>query len=237
MRFIIILFSVLMFVSCQSIEKKEVGEVTYKGALKDLMSGDITAKADLINYKDSPNFYALGALEYLQGEIQIINSKSYITSVNKNSLKYDKTLSKKAALLVYAEVPEWKNFKLPKDIATEDEFEKFLLQVAGENNIDIETPFPFLLEGIAESFSWHVINWRKNDTIHSHKKHKTSGLYGTINDKNVTMLGFYSNKHHGIFTHHETNFHVHVMMKGNGVSGHVDEFRLSEGMILKIPKI
>ena len=237
MRFIFIFCSILIFVSCQTTEKKEIGEVNYKGALKDLMSGDITAKAELLKFKDTPNFYALGALEYLQGEIQIFDSESYITSVEKNSLKYDKTLSEKAALLVYAEVPEWKNFKLPKDITTENEFETFLLKVARENNIDIAAPFPFMLEGIAESFSWHVINWRKNDTVHSHKKHKTSGLYGTINDKNVAMLGFYSNKHHGIFTHHKTNFHVHVKMEGNGVSGHVDEFRLSEGMILKIPKI
>ncbi|MFT4697849.1 MAG: hypothetical protein ACI9SJ_000980 [Flavobacteriaceae bacterium] len=237
MRLLIILFSVLVFFSCESIEKEEVNKVNYKGALKELMSGDITAKADLLKFKDTPNFYALGALEYLQGEIQVFNSESFITSVKNNSLNYDKTLSKKAALLVYAEVPEWKRFKIPKGLTTEDQFEIFLLRVANENSIDIETPFPFLLEGTIESFSWHVINWRKGDTVHTHKKHKTTGLYGTINDKNVAMLGFYSNKHHGVFTHHETNIHVHVKTDGNGVSGHVDEFRVSEGMILKIPKI
>ena len=237
MRLIIIVFSVLILISCQSTEKKDVSKVTYKGALKDIMSGDITAKADLLNFKDTPNFYALGSLEYLEGEIQVFNSESFITSVNKNSLKYDKTLSKKASLLVYAEVPEWKMFKIPKGISTEEQFEIFLLKVANENLIEIENPFPFLLEGTIESFNWHVINWRKGDTIHTHEKHKTSGLYGTINDKKVDMLGFYSNKHHGIITHHETNLHVHVKTDGNGVSGHVDEFRVTEGMILKIPKI
>ncbi|MBV1924761.1 MAG: decarboxylase [Flavobacteriaceae bacterium] len=237
MRLTFILLSVLIFVSCQPTEKKKIGEVSYKGAMKKIMSGDITAKADLLNFKDTQNFYALGALENLKGEIQVFNSESFNTSVKNNSLSYDKTLSQKAALLVYAEVPEWRKFNIPKGVATEKQFEAYLLKVASENNIDVESPFPFLLNGIIQSYRWHVINWRKGDTIHTHKKHKTSGLYGTINDREVDILGFYSNKHHGIFTHHETNFHMHVKTDGNGVSGHVDEFTVSEGMFLMLPKI
>jgi acetolactate decarboxylase len=65
-------------------------------------------------------------------------------------------------------------------------------------------------------------------------KHIHSGMYGTFKNTEVEMLGFYSNKHHAIFTHHTTNMHVHI--KSDKVTGHADSFTLGENMILKLPK-
>ena len=72
---------------------------------------------------------------------------------------------------------------------------------------------------------------------HTHEKHKTSGLYGTINNSQVEMLGFYSNAHHTIFTHHTTNMHIHVKTADGEVAGHVDDMILGKEMILKLPAI
>ena len=33
-------------------------------------------------------------------------------------------------------------------------------------------PFPFLIEGNASSLNWHVIDWKKGDTEHTHEKHQ-----------------------------------------------------------------
>ena len=79
-----------------------------------------------------------------------------------------------------------------------------------------------------------LIDWPEGDTEHSHEKHIHSGLYGTLENQTVEMLGFYSNKHHAIFTHHTTNMHVHV--KSDKATGHADSFTLGENMILKLPK-
>ena len=49
------------------------------------------------------------------------------------------------------------------------------------------------------------------------------------------MLGFYSDSHHAIFTHHTTNMHMHVKTDNNEIAGHVDALVLGEGMILKLP--
>ena len=99
----------------------------------------------------------------------------------------------------------------------------------------MEEPFPFLIEGTPESFDWHVINWPEGDTEHSHEKHIKSGLNGSIESTPVEMLGFYSNAHHAIFTHHTTNMHIHVKTTDNSLAGHVDGLTLGTGMILKIP--
>ena len=49
------------------------------------------------------------------------------------------------------------------------------------------------------------------------------------------MLGFYSNSHHAIFTHHTTNMHIHVKTVDNKIAGHVDGLTLEKGMTLKLP--
>ena len=86
-----------------------------------------------------------------------------------------------------------------------------------------------------KSFDWHVINWKDGDTEHSHEKHINSGLNGTIENRQVEMLGFYSDSHHAIFTHHTTNMHIHVKTVDTKIAGHVDGLTLGKGMVLKLP--
>lgn len=197
--------------------------------------GDISAKADLASLKEVEDLYALGALEHLKGEIQIFAGKPFNTIVIDSALHFDNTYSKKATLLVYASVSKWKPINIPENIVTYEQLESYIEQTAKENHIKINEPFPFLLEGTAKSFDWHVINWKDGDTEHSHQKHITSGRYGTIDNRQVEMLGFYSNSHHAIFTHHTTNMHVHVKTVDNKIAGHVDHLTLGEGMVLKLP--
>ncbi len=227
----------ITIISCQSPkEESHQFKVEYNGALKNMMQkGDISGKVELSKFKDVKNFYALGALENLKGEIQIFNSVPAISYVSNNTLKTDKTFNKRATLLVYASVEKWKDLKIPAVVITYEQLENFVKKAATENGINTEEPFPFLLEGVIQKFDWHVINWKDGDTIHTHKKHKTVGMYGTIKNKEVEMLGFYSEKHKTIFTHHTRNSHIHVNMKKNGVAGHVDDLLLDIGMTLKLP--
>jgi acetolactate decarboxylase len=239
MKYFLIALTSLTILSCQSPNNKsESYKVNYNGAFENFMKdSDISTKIDLSEFKNTKNFYALGAVENLKGEIQIFNSEPFITSVEKNSLKFDNTFTKKASLLVYASVEEWESILIPNDIISYKQLENFIEKTADEKGINTDQPFPFLLEGVISSFDWHVINWRDGDTIHTHKKHKSAGMHGTINNRDVEMLGFYSNAHHAIFTHQNTNMHIHVKTAGNGVAGHVDDLFLENGMILKLPKI
>jgi hypothetical protein len=211
-------------------------EVKYAGALKTMMhEGDISAKIELSQFVDRKHFYALGAFENLKGEIQIFDGESYSTYVKDSSLSMDKSFDKKATLLVYATVQRWNSFIIPDTVVKYEQLEAFVNQTAVENRINVDEPFPFLIEGNAASFDWHVINWKDGDTEHSHEKHVNAGLNGTLEDKDVDLLGFYSNAHHGVFTHHTTNMHIHARTKIGGIAGHVDELTLGGKMILKLP--
>lgn len=239
MKHLIIILIFISSISCGTPQNDDYNFIVeYKGAIKNAMhKGDISAKADLSDFKETNHFYALGAIENLKGEIQIFDSKPFNTSVVDSNLTFDNSFSKKATLLVYASVNKWKTINIPDSVSTYEQIEKYIEQAAKENHINIDEPFPFLIEGIAKSFDWHVIDWIAGDTEHSHKKHKTSGLHGTINDRQAELLGFYSNAHHAIFTHYTTNMHIHVKTTDNKLAGHVDDLTLGKGMTLKLPQI
>ncbi|MFK8101026.1 MAG: acetolactate decarboxylase [Saprospiraceae bacterium] len=233
----LILIVILSTLSCETKSPFENKfQVAYQGALKNMMhKGDLSAQAKLADFKDKEHLYAIGALENLKGEIQIFDGKAFNTMVSDTVLSYDQSFDKKAALLVYASVSRWKTINLPEEIMSYQQLENYLPQVAKENQINTNQPFPFLIEGTAPSFDWHVINWKEGDTEHSHEKHIRSGLYGTIQNRAVQFLGFYSDSHHAIFTHHTTNMHIHVKTLDNKIAGHADDLTLGKGMILKLP--
>ncbi len=242
MKYLMFALVVISIVACATVNKettdKKTGKfkVEYMGALKNMMhKGDITAKADLKDLENSVHLYALGALENLKGEVQIFDSEPFNTMVIDSSLSFDNSFDKKATLLVFASVNQWKSINIPHNVVTYEQLAHYISQSAQENQIQINEPFPFLIEGTTMSFDWHVINWEDGDTEHSHDKHINSGLNGTIENTQVEMLGFYSNSHHAIFTHHTTNMHIHVKTADNKIAGHVDNLTLGQGMILKLP--
>lgn len=236
---LIILLLLISLLSCNSKEKQLANiQVEYKGALKNMMhKGDISAKAKLSDFENIKHFYALGASENLKGEIQILNSKPYNTSVIDSSLIFDNSYEKNATLLVYATVNKWNSFKIPDEIKTYEQLENFINLTAKANEINTDEPFPFLIEGKPKYVDWHVINWKDGDMEHSHIKHINSGLNGRLYNEKVNMLGFYSNSHHAIFTHHTTNMHMHLVTADKDIAGHVDDINLNNGMVLKLPSI
>jgi alpha-acetolactate decarboxylase len=226
---------VLLFSSCQNTEKKAiVTEVNYSGALRTIMSGNIQAVLSLDSLSNKKHLYALGAVENLKGEIQIIDSKPSNSFVVDSTLTIMDSYKLKAALLVYAEVDEWESFQI-ENITTKSDLEEKVFETAKSQGVNIEKPFPFLLEGTAALLDWHVINWKEDDTIHNHKKHTESGLNGTLRNTEVEIIGFYSTKHKAVFTHHTTNMHMHFKTDDNSVAGHIDDIRISS-LTLSLPK-
>lgn len=239
MQYKFLLASLILLQACSTSTEPQTPslthEVYYMGALKNIMhKGDLSAKASLSDFEKTDNLYALGAVENLKGEVQIFNGQPYISYVQDSTLYFDTTLTKNATLLVYSYVEEWEEVSIPEGAYTYTDFEKFIASQAEQNGIKL--PFPFLINGTAASVNWHTINWPADSTEHSHEKHIRSGLFGELSNTPVEMLGFYSDSHHAIFTHHTTNMHVHAKTADGTIAGHADGFTLSSGMKLMLPK-
>ncbi len=226
--------SIILIFSCM---RNNQGQVVHFGALKNFMhKGDISAKADLKKLESISNLYAIGAVEKLKGEILILNGRPFTTTVQNGKLINDNTFNHKASLLVYAPVTAWSSYIIPDSVMTLNQLELFIEKVSLKEGRSVNNPFPFLIEGKISSANWHVIDWDETDTVHTHEKHKNSGLSGIIQDKMVTLLGFYSRHHKTIFTHHSTYMHIHILTEDEQISGHLDDAVLSAGMILKLMK-
>ena len=237
MKLLIQLVILLSIYSCNTTEDILV---EHKGALRNIMhKGDLSAKANLKEFENIKGLYGLGAVENLKGEILILDGVPYISSCEiKDSVKInsiEKTFDAKAALFVYTQVDNWIDIKIPFDVQTYSQLETFIQAEAKHQGIDVEMPFPFLIEGEFDSFDWHVIDWKAGDMEHSHEKHIQAGLHGTMHNTNGEVLGFYSNKHHAIYTHHTTNMHLHIKTDDNQLVGHVDDLMLGDYNSLKLP--
>jgi acetolactate decarboxylase len=233
-----VIITSLLFVSSLIGNDLWDGKVYHAGALKNAMKkGDLTPKIELSELKNIPHLYALGAVGYLKGEVQIFDSKSYTTFVKNGKVEFDYTFQRNASLLVYASVPSWKGYKIPDSIKTRKQFEEYIEEKAEEHGLDMEKPFPFIIEGEPTLNDWHVIDWDPNEKVHTHQKHVESGVHERMTKTPIKMLGFFSYYHSGVFTHHTTSLHIHFITHDKKIAGHSDNMELGAGMILKLPKI
>ena len=173
MRTYLILF---IFITSCNPKSTPSFKVDYKGALKNMMhKGDLSAKISLSEINEINYLYALGAIEELKGEILVLNSNVFVTSVTTldtiKTMLIDTTFNKKASLLVYASVEEWISINIPNTIITYEDFEVFVEETASLKGINPDEPFPFMIEGVVKSFDWHIIDWPEHYTEHFPEKH------------------------------------------------------------------
>lgn len=230
----IVLIVGLLVIGCES-KSKEI-TVLVHGALKEIMHN--AAREGVVELSDIINreyIYGVGALEGLDGEILIWDSKLTLTRAKKGGTPTisNDAMGEKALLLVTASVSEWIDIPFDGTIL-ESSLNDYIQQVAEERNLNISEPFPFILEGVFTSVKWHIISDPGVDGTHD--DHMNKSWNRTDEKINSKILGFYSTKHHAIFTHHSTNSHMHFYHELSGLSGHVDELILSENIILKLPK-
>lgn len=212
--------------------------VEYFGQLRLIMQeADISAQADLQKFAGDEHLYALGAFENLKGEILILGGESYSTRSIDDQVEFVNAFEERATLLVTARVENWQEVHIPETDLNYQDLEKIIQKKAGEYGIDTSQPFPFMVEGNFGGVEWHVIDWPEGDKNHTHERHKTTGPHGTITDSDVKILGFWSDSHHGIFTHHTTNMHLHFVTEDGKLAGHVDNLNDGNELILYLPQI
>jgi acetolactate decarboxylase len=235
MNKILVILSVAFVISSCS-DTSQTSEVKYAGALHTMMLGDLRATASLDSLEEKQYLYALGAVENLKGEIQIFDGQPLNSIIIDNSIKIDHSFNINASLLVWVQVEEWEEVKIPSSLKTPAALEEFIREQAILKGFEGDKPFAFKIEGKVKSLNWHIINWPKDDTKHTHKKHKESGVNGVLTGQIVEIIGFYSEVHKTLFTHHSSFVHMHFKTMDESLAGHVDELLIGKETILKLPK-
>ncbi|GAB5527262.1 MAG: hypothetical protein Roseis2KO_51340 [Roseivirga sp.] len=215
---------------------KVPAEVSHYGVLREIMMEQkIEANADLADLRDLPDLYALGALEGLAGEILILDSQPFNGIASQGELSFDKTFDRKATLLVSAQVPAWQELSLQLESVDLAQLQTIVRDAAKQLSISTEEAVPFMIKGELKQVDWHVINAAEAEA-QNHDAYKKAGLQGESRDIKAELLGFYSEKHEGVFTHHGSYLHIHFMNADETEMGHVDELMIDGKVVLLFPE-
>jgi len=217
-----------------SIAQQPANAVTIVGKMKNVMwKGQLYGNIQLDTISNKTHLYGLGPVDYLSGEIVIIDGKAYkSTVVSDTTMKVEATYDIKAPFFGYANIPKWTVHQLPDSIQTIQQLEIYLSQLKKHS----PNPFMFKLKGIVEKATIHIVNLPKGATVRSpeeaHQGQKNYSLQNVPSD----IIGFFSTAHQAIFTHHDTYLHMHLITADRQQMGHLDAVMFTKGsMQLYLP--
>lgn len=223
----------LGFVSCNVTSKQSYPNIKVVGAMKNVMwKGNLESSINLDTISDKKGLYGLGPVSYLTGELLINNGKSYVSKVTSDStMIVEKTFDTSAPFFVYGNITKWMEIELTEDVKTINDLEKFIDNATSE----FKRPFAFKLTGQVASAVIHIQNLPKGTKVSSPDEAHLGQTNYTLENKNVEIIGFFSTKHKGVFTHHNSFLHMHLITKDEKSMGHLDELKI-EKMKLYLPK-
>lgn len=216
--------SLLFLTSCQ--EKKipattdSTTKVEFVSAMKNVMRLGKLEGSVMLDTLPKKNLYGIGPVEYLQGELMILDGTSYVSKVETDStMSVEASFDIKAPFFVYAQVKEWEKENLPEAITNPETLEAFL----DEKFKDRNEPFVFRIEGNIDTALIHIVNLPEGIKVSSPEEAHQGIVYYPLKNENVELLGFFSRKHQAVFTHHDTFMHIHLITKNKKMMGHLDD--------------
>lgn len=235
----LILLSFLL-ISCNSTstprhsnESKSDTKVEIVAAMQEVMwEGDLSSRIDLDTLAKSNGFYGLGPLEGLRGELLVMNGQKYVSRVlTDSSMQVDLNPKVGAPFFVYANVNQWIEKDIPANIKTIQALESYI----EEETLAMKRPFAFKLVGTIKQAVIHVQNLAPGTEVSSPKEAHQGQVNYRLENEQVEILGFFSTKHQGIFTHHDSYLHMHLITADKSQMGHLDEMEI-DSMKLFLPK-
>ncbi|WP_347923033.1 acetolactate decarboxylase [Pontimicrobium sp. SW4] len=224
--------------NCNSNKNENTSNGTYKdirivGAMKNVMwKGELGGNINLDTISNKKGLYGLGPESYLTGELLINDGNSYVSKVTSDStMIVEERFDVSAPFFVYANVTEWNEIELDATIKTIQDLEKLIDQKLNE----FKRPFVFKLTGKVVKAIIHIQNLPKGTKVSSPQEAHQGQTNYELKDEEATIIGFFSTEHKGIFTHHDSNIHLHFITKDESKMGHLDEVEI-DNMKLYLPK-
>jgi acetolactate decarboxylase len=194
------------------------------GEMRNVMwKGQLSGNINLDTITNKTNLYGLGPIEYLTGEILVIDGRSFKSTVaTDNEIKVEETFKIKAPFFGYTNVKRWQEINLPAYVRNLKELENYL----DSTTKFYHRPTFFKLSGVIDSATIHIVNLPEGSKVSSPEQaHKGLKKY-ELKNQSVDIIGFFSTEHKAIFTHHDTFLHLHLITANRDKMGHVDELNM-----------
>ena len=238
MKNIFLLLFITSLFSCKSENANNANfgsypDVKVKSAMKNVMwKGELAGKINLDTIADKTGLYGIGPVSFLRGEILVKDGECFISEVVTDStMTVRKNRDVSAPFFVYANVTEWQEEELPAAVKSIGDLEKYV----DKKTQNYKRPFAFKLSGKVNSALIHIQNLPPGTKVSSPKEAHSGQVKYELGAEEVEIIGFFSTEHKGIFTHHDTYLHLHLITKDERKMGHLDVVELGE-MRLYLPK-
>jgi acetolactate decarboxylase len=205
------------------------GDVKIIGAMKDVMwKGRLKGIIDLDTLSNKQQLYGMGPLEYLKGELLVIDGRAYKSTVqSETEMKVEETFHSKAPFFGYSHIRRWSEQALPDSIRNIQKLESYLDEITRS----LKRPFLFKLSGEIETATIHIVNLPAGTKVNSPEKAHQGKTSFTLKEEHVDILGFFSTEHKSVFTHHDTYLHMHLITGDRQKMGHLDKLILKKGTV------
>ncbi len=224
--------------ACNSNEKKTNSnetnsDINIVDAMKNVMwKGELSGSINLDTISNKKGLYGLGPKSYLTGELLINDGQSYVSRVTSDStMAVQKTFSVSAPFFVYTNATKWSEIELGSETKSIKDIEKLV----EEKTINLKRPFAFKLIGKVSMAVIHIQNLPQGTKVTSPTEAHQGQTNYELKNEEVTIIGFFSTEHRGVFTHHDSNTHMHLITNNESKMGHLDEVEI-ENMKLYLPK-
>lgn len=204
------------------------GPVIATGAMRNTMFNGQLAGLISLDSLSGVRTYGLGPLEYLRGELLLLDGRAYCsTVVNDTLMRVTERTDVRAPFFVHQRVARWHEVELPDSVIDLRSLDAFLTARYGA----LPSPFAFRLTGVFAVVDVHVLDVPLATTIqgpsdaHRHNKHYH------LADAPAEALGFFSTQHKTVFTHHDAHIHVHAITPARDWMGHVETMRFGAGQV------
>jgi acetolactate decarboxylase len=165
LRPIIFGLSLLTLANCTTSEQPTSNEVIIVGEMRNVMwNGQLQGTINLDTLSSKTHLYGLGPVEYLSGEILIMDGRSFkSTVVSDSTMLVEETFDIKAPFFGYTNVSKWSEQTLPDSIQTLQQLEAYL----DKETQNSPRPFMFTLTGTVEQATIHIVNLPEGSTVRS----------------------------------------------------------------------
>lgn len=195
-------------------------DVQMASAMRNVMwKGELGPAIQLDTIQQQKGLYGLGPLTYLRGELLIKDGEKYVSRVlSDSSMLVEQTTNLAAPFFVYAQVQEWKTVALPDSIRDIPSLEAFVDQ----QSRNCKRPFAFKLKGKVKEAKIHIQNLPEGSTVSSPQEAHRGQINYQLTNEPVEIIGFFSTEHQGVFTHHDSFVHLHLITQDETQMGHLD---------------
>ena len=224
---ILLLFGVLWLTTFHTYAQQRGQEVKIIGQMKNVMwKGELFGNILLDTIADKTHLYGMGPVEYLRGEVLIMDGRCYQSVVvSDTSMRVFETYSIKSPFFGYANIAKWSDHALPDSVLSMQDLENYLVAVT----INTQRPLFFKLSGVVEQATIHIVNLPKGSKVKSPDEAHKGQVNYSLTHESSDILGFFSTQHKAIFTHHDTFLHMHLMTADRKKMGHLDNVVFKKG--------